>query len=64
MDPNAVLKRIRELVKKSEGGELASRIQSLDCWISTGGFLPDAWKEKDPVFPQLRVPLRKEQEQE
>ena len=63
MDPNVALKRIREIIQSSDWGDasaLAGAVEGLDHWIATGGALPDAWKERDPVFPQLRVPLRKD----
>lgn len=73
MDPNNALTRIRELIKEDGRSELSCIVEGLDRWISTGGLIPNAWREKDPVFPQLRaalratkgsrVPLRKEQEQ-
>jgi hypothetical protein len=52
MDPNACLAEIRTLVhQKFENGwsiEDADRfyelVQSLDEWLSNGGFLPEWWK--------------------
>lgn len=56
MDPNANLNEQREIVKKYfEGGisaeaqldllsRLADLVESLDQWISKGGFLPTSWE--------------------
>ena len=50
MDPNATLKKIRELAQRllwdteSPAGELAERIEALDTWICKGGFLPTDWE--------------------
>lgn len=56
MDPNATLKRIRELVEAvldhdlddrdalDAAGYLADAVQALDQWLSKGGFLPEAWR--------------------
>lgn len=48
MDPNAALKRIRELIKDplSSESELCWLVDGLDHWLSTGGDLPEAWKRK------------------
>ena len=50
MDPDVVLRDIRSMVEAAlDGGridteELAEKIESLDNWISRGGFLPAAWR--------------------
>lgn len=54
MDPNAALKKIRDLVETMDGQpdemivgmaeELAVLVQGLDEWLSKGGFLPKAWQ--------------------
>lgn len=54
MDPDALLKRIREKVSGiltlthihsfEDMEDLAEDINNLDSWISKGGFLPKAWK--------------------
>lgn len=50
MDPNECLNRIRALVltfresDDSEGSALAEHIEALDGWLSSGGFLPQAWE--------------------
>jgi hypothetical protein len=56
MDPDEVLKRIREAcaeldselassdhVSAASAGALVSAVQDLDEWLSRGGFLPIAW---------------------
>lgn len=62
MDPNAALKLARECagdiqIARDGGypGDLAARADelsefflALDAWISTGGFLPDAWAGARP----------------
>lgn len=52
MDPNATLAEIRDLYKRVLDGEdetyatdLAEAIESLDRWITDGGFLPKNWDE-------------------
>lgn len=52
MDPNETLARIRALydIATNEtddnelAAELADAIEDLDYWLTTGGFLPDAWQ--------------------
>lgn len=52
MDPDEVLRTIREIVQRiteddhveSDLDELADAFESLDLWLSNGGFLPDEWK--------------------
>ena len=53
MDPNKALKEIRDLVKRTLDGEdeayamdLAESVESLDKWITGGGFLPGDWKNQ------------------
>lgn len=50
MDPNAALEELRRLAKLASktGGavyaaELAEKFQDLDTWLTSGGFIPDAW---------------------
>jgi hypothetical protein len=52
MDPNETLKSIRDLAAeilrndgydRVAGDRLAEEVTALDKWLSTGGFLPDAW---------------------
>lgn len=52
MDPNATLKRIRELAAKvlsdeyphdHDARELAALMDSLDGWLSRGQIRPNAW---------------------
>lgn len=56
MDPNETLRRIRELsstaiadddrdcnISNSDARELAELFQSLDEWLTKGGFQPAAW---------------------
>lgn len=58
MDPNANLKEILSLVEtilrdyededgngvdQDDAASLASHIESLDGWLSKGGFLPERW---------------------
>jgi hypothetical protein len=53
MDPDECLRTIREIVKRieeeddieSDLPELADAFESLDLWLSKGGFLPDDWKD-------------------
>jgi len=50
MDPDATLAEIRALIKAAPLDEcwdrLAELIESLDEWISRGGFLPSDWDQK------------------
>ena len=56
MDPNATLKRIREIVLADMEGvadseeyeELADLVGDLDAWMTKGGYPPAAW---DPALP-------------
>jgi hypothetical protein len=58
MDPNETLRLIRELVQtdihrdlsEDESGELLELVNSLDQWITAGGFLPTAWNASHPPF--------------
>lgn len=59
MDPNATLAEILHAamcVIASDGLDhvraldLAERVQSLDEWLTRGGFLPDAWAKSDPGY--------------
>jgi hypothetical protein len=62
VDPNAALAGIREIVAKTyrEGGATlddSSRLydlaESLDNWLTRGGFLPDAWAPAAPAAGEL-----------
>lgn len=58
MDPDAALQAIRELVDRlldggmsaetaeTVGTELAGQFNNLDLWLTSGGFLPVSWKDK------------------
>lgn len=58
MDPNATLRRIRELTNREvterltldETQELRELFDALDGWITSGGFLPVAWNASHPPF--------------
>ena len=51
MDPNATLRRLRELMEETieddnsshRENELAELVWSLDSWLTMGGFLPKRW---------------------
>lgn len=58
MDPNETLRRIREVFKNFDDTkvvdydeiselfcEAETLFESLDEWLSKGGFLPEAWKK-------------------
>jgi hypothetical protein len=53
MDPDECLRTIREIVQRiteddhveSDLHELADAFESLDLWLSKGGFLPDDWND-------------------
>lgn len=53
MDPNETLRRLRALNETyAKGGEVDAEevlelFEALDLWISTGGFLPESWKQKE-----------------
>ncbi len=56
MDPNETLLTLRrlaswlsdgngnEVTREEAGRELAEAFESLDTWLSRGGFLPDEWR--------------------
>ena len=60
MDPNATIERIRSIVVENDTrdenadvldtlamlDEVTDAFQSLDDWISHGGFLPAAWQQR------------------
>ena len=55
MDPTANLKEQRDLLRKfrarnrltaGEAARLAELVDSLDEWISNGGFLPEQWSKR------------------
>lgn len=46
MDPNVTLSRLRELADNNDV-EWANLFESLDDWLSKGGFLPEAWAVDD-----------------
>ncbi len=49
MDPNATLRELREMIGDSDphsaarSRRYAELIESLDDWLSSGGFLPSDW---------------------
>ncbi len=48
MDPNLSLAQIREMLAEISpdhpvSDDLPLVVGALDCWMSNGGFLPDAW---------------------
>lgn len=45
MDPNTALARLRELCRQEDpdGAELSEHVEALDGWLTSGGFLPEAW---------------------
>jgi len=49
MDPTACLREIRALIREFQAGEsieigrFVDLVESLDRWITGGGFLPRAW---------------------
>ena len=58
MDPTAALNQIRALIKQIEEAETLAHknllreealdtFETLDQWLSFGGFLPDAWEDID-----------------
>lgn len=60
MDPNETLRLLRLTIKQyhvdtdpfvraAHGREIAEYFESLDEWISKGGFLPDAWTRTTAV---------------
>src|SRR5690625_7570408 len=57
MDPSETLRDIRELVtawheadlhsvEREVAEDLVTRVESLDAWLTSGGFLPSAWGER------------------
>lgn len=59
MDPDAALERLRELAKATDPDgdgdyedpvylleEMAVVFDGLDQWLSSGGFLPQAWQKR------------------
>jgi len=57
VNPDSTLEGIRGIVSAVRSGEhpeaafrqldnLAQLVASLDAWLSRGGYLPDAWREK------------------
>jgi hypothetical protein len=61
MDPNETLEQIRALAKyigDHDYDALVDLVNSLDSWLSKGGFLPDRWKRPDLSFPAVSPDLR------
>ena len=61
MDPNKTLEQIRALAKyigDHDYDALVDLVNSLDSWLSKGGFLPDRWKRPDLSFPAVSPDLR------
>ena len=57
MDPNETLEQIRALAKyigDYDYDALVDLVNSLDSWLSKGGFLPDRWKR--PVAAKTQEP--------
>lgn len=54
MDPDAAIREIRDIAKdfiwsdEGDGYRLAELIDSLDSWISNGGYLPLDWESDVP----------------
>jgi hypothetical protein len=44
MDPNETLRLMRDALAEGDLETVAEMAEALDGWISTGGFLPDAWR--------------------
>lgn len=62
MDPNATLAGIREIVAKTyrqtgatldDSSRLYDLTESLDTWLTQGGFLPEAWTTATPTAGEL-----------
>jgi hypothetical protein len=62
VDPNAALAGIREIVAKTyrvggatldDSSRLYDLAESLDNWLTRGGFLPDAWVTAAPAAGEL-----------
>lgn len=55
MDPNATLERLREIVQWWNGGDADASdletavelVESLDQWLSNGGFVPKDWASEE-----------------
>ena len=62
MDIDAALANMRELVKAALESEaygitaedLAEQFESIDTWLSSGGFLPVGWslRNREPIAPE------------
>jgi hypothetical protein len=66
MDPNTTLQEMRELTKRNndcdlsafEVDRLADLVDSIDQWLSRGGFPPKDWKHRNPE-DAIHIPLYK-----
>jgi len=62
MDPNKTLEQIRALAKyigDHDYDALVDLVNSLDSWLSKGGFLPDRWKGASCVPVDTTAQLRR-----
>jgi len=61
MDPNETLRDIRELVtawreadlhstEREVAEDLVTRVESLDAWLTSGGFMPEGWARRDVII--------------
>lgn len=53
MDPDVTLAKIREIMNNwdlSRAVELYELFESLDGWLSKGGYLPVEWARNDPFY--------------
>jgi hypothetical protein len=53
MDPNETLRLMRLALAEGDLETAAELADALDGWISTGGFLPDAWRYVPPAGREL-----------
>ena len=56
MDPDEVLREVRDLTEEvlmmhsgTAAEKLAERVETLDSWLSTGGFLPREWRVAERI---------------
>lgn len=53
MDPNETLRLLREALLDEDAEMTAECAQTLDEWLSKGGFLPDAWTYGGAARPMV-----------